>query len=345
MINDSKKLPDLNTLPLITIVVPVYNTEKYLSRCVQSILGQTYAKLEVILVDDGSTDACPSLCDAFATQDARVKVIHKKNGGLADARNTGIDNAAGEYIGFVDSDDYIAGDMYETLYRLMADGRADISICGRYILQEDRTMQTPRAPNALFAPQQALELALKGKYFDVSSADKLYHRNIFSSLRFPVGKISEDVFVVHRLFEAAHVVGFTSEPKYFYDCRHQNSISRSAFTCRRLDVLDALSEIIQYARDRKYGNILQAAKVEYTNNGLRLIKQMIECGISDRQIMYGITKDVRKYVFSFLLSRHALIKKIFAVVLLVNVPLCVFLYRQTKRLATAVHTLSRGSVR
>ncbi|NST07596.1 glycosyltransferase, partial [Enterococcus faecalis] len=123
-------------MPKISIIVPVYNVEKYLEKCVRSILAQTFTDFELILVDDGSPDSSGAMCDQFAEQDQRVKVIHKENGGLSDARNAGIEIATGEYLGFVDSDDYIADDMYELLYTNIVKEDADLSICGIYDVYE-----------------------------------------------------------------------------------------------------------------------------------------------------------------------------------------------------------------
>ncbi|MFR2551722.1 MAG: glycosyltransferase [Clostridioides difficile] len=125
-------------MPKISIIVPVYNVEKYLEKCVRSILAQTFTDFELILVDDGSLDSSGAMCDQFAEQDQRVKVIHKENGGLSDARNAGIELATGEYLGFVDSDDYIADDMYELLYTNIVKEDADLSICGIYDVYEGK---------------------------------------------------------------------------------------------------------------------------------------------------------------------------------------------------------------
>lgn len=126
-------------MPKISIIVPVYNVEKYLEKCVRSILAQTFTDFELILVDDGSPDSSGAMCDQFAEQDQRVKVIHKENGGLSDARNAGIEIATGEYLGFVDSDDYIADDMYELLYTNIVKEDADLSICGIYDVYEGKS--------------------------------------------------------------------------------------------------------------------------------------------------------------------------------------------------------------
>ena len=130
--------------PELSIIVPIYKVEKYLEECIQSILGQTFTDFELILVDDGSPDACPQMCDAAAKKDSRVRVIHQKNGGLSAARNTGIEAARGNWLGFVDSDDFVAPDMYEKLYHAAVNAGADCAVCSVQLTHEDGSrMDTP----------------------------------------------------------------------------------------------------------------------------------------------------------------------------------------------------------
>ena len=126
-------------MPLISVIVPIYNVEKYLDRCVDSIINQTYKNLEIILVDDGSPDNCPQMCDDYAKKDSRIKVVHKENGGLSDARNVGMEVATGEYVSFIDSDDYISLDFYETLLETIVDNDSDIVECGVVKFYEDNS--------------------------------------------------------------------------------------------------------------------------------------------------------------------------------------------------------------
>ena len=172
------------TLPLISIIVPVYNVEAYLHQCLQSILDQTYTNLEIIVVDDGSTDHSPAICDHFAALDARVKVIHKKNGGQSAARNIGLDTASGEYIGFVDSDDWIDNDMYETLYNLISQYGADISACTHYLEYEDGRPTVYRSKEEImtFNHADVMKTLFEDKIIKNYVVEKLYKRDLFTGL-------------------------------------------------------------------------------------------------------------------------------------------------------------------
>ena len=179
-------------MPKISIIVPVYNVEKYLEKCVKSILNQTFTDFELILVDDGTPDSSGVICDQFAEKDERIKVIHKKNGGLSDARNTGIEVAKGEYIGFVDSDDYIAEDMYELLYTNIVNEEADLSICGIYDVYENKEAQKRIRQYMILNKFEAIKVILEAKIVSVHAVNKLYKKELFTHVRYPVGKITED---------------------------------------------------------------------------------------------------------------------------------------------------------
>ena len=178
---------------LVSVIVPVYKVEPYLDRCVASILAQTYPNLEVILVDDGSPDNCPALCDAWAQRDARIRVIHKKNGGQSDARNVGLDAASGAYISFVDSDDYIAENFIETLYDLLHEYHTDISAVHWKLVYAD----APEVP----APPSSRNVTL------FQGAD---------AIRFPVGRVMEDLGIAHKILFDAGQIAYSDEPLYYY---------------------------------------------------------------------------------------------------------------------------------
>ncbi|EGO6689884.1 glycosyltransferase, partial [Enterococcus faecalis] len=163
-------------MPKISIIVPVYNVEKYLEKCVRSILAQTFTDFELILVDDGSPDSSGAMCDQFAEQDQRVKVIHKENGGLSDARNAGIEIATGEYLGFVDSDDYIADDMYELLYTNIVKEDADLSICGIYDVYEGKEPVEKQQQYIVLDKVAAMKMILEAKVVSVHAVNKLYKK-------------------------------------------------------------------------------------------------------------------------------------------------------------------------
>lgn len=205
--------------PLISIIVPIYKVEIYMQRCIDSILNQTYQNLEVILVDDGSPDNCGDICDKYAIKDNRIKVIHKSNGGLSSARNAGIDIAKGDFFGFVDSDDWIEADMYESLYDALIRHNADISICGRYIVNSENiiTSSDDEKIQILNRYQGLSELVLNYEDGIKNYAwDKLYKRELFKSIRYPEGKFYEDIFTTYKLFSVANKIVHTKSPKYYY---------------------------------------------------------------------------------------------------------------------------------
>jgi exopolysaccharide biosynthesis predicted pyruvyltransferase EpsI len=202
---------------LISIIIPVYKVEEYLDRCVQSVINQTYKNLEIILVDDGSPDSCGAMCDQFANEDSRVVVIHKENGGLSDARNVGISIAHGEYIGFVDSDDYIDLDMFEFMYNGLLEYSADISVCNFYTVRPEKKISTDlvRFPEVLNS-EEALSRLLTDRLIPNYAWNKLYRRKLFENVLFPVGRLYEDIGTIYLVFFRAEKVVLLNRPKYYY---------------------------------------------------------------------------------------------------------------------------------
>ncbi len=200
---------------VISIIVPVYGVEKYLDQCVSSILSQTYTALEVILVDDGSPDACPAMCDAWAEKDGRVRVIHQENAGLSGARNRGLDCATGEYILFVDSDDYLMPELCRTA--LEAIGDADVAVFGyhRFRDGDGKILSTRTHAPGIVTGREALGLLMEKK-IDSYAWNKLYKRELFAGIRYPVGRAWEDVGTTYRIFCAAQTVSLCGDVLCWY---------------------------------------------------------------------------------------------------------------------------------
>ena len=210
----------------ISVIIPIYNVEKYLKRCIESIIKQTYSNLEIILVDDGSPDGCAKICDEYKNKDERIVVIHKKNGGLSDARNAGLKVATGEIISYIDSDDYVDLDMYEKMTKAMEEKNADIVVCGTNIDYEDgHTKEKCEKEEKSFNREEALIELNSFKSFDMAVWNKLYKREVVDKIEFPVGKKSEDYFVMYQYFARAKKVVIINQAKYHYFQR-SNSISR-----------------------------------------------------------------------------------------------------------------------
>lgn len=212
---------------LISVIVPVYKVEPYLSRCVDSILAQTYRNLEILLVDDGSPDNCGAICDDYAAKDARIKVIHKKNGGLSSARNAALDVARGEYFGFVDSDDWIEPEMYETLLAGIQTYDADMAYGGRYDVDGNtggKTIGLCPGKDECISGMEMLGRVFLWDNCDSAAWDKLYHRSLFADIRYPEGLINEDIAIFYRLMEKTSRVAMCAKPLYNY-LHRPNSIT------------------------------------------------------------------------------------------------------------------------
>lgn len=210
-------MPEIS--PLISVIVPVYNVEKYLNQCVDSLINQKYKNLEIILVDDGSTDASSGLCDLWSKRDKRVHVIHQSNQGLAAARNTGLDYANGEYIGFVDSDDYILPNMYQTMLDNLLEAKADLSIISYERENPDGSTYCNALPNQkiIMTSLEAFMYVNQRGYFYVAPWDKLAKRTLFENLRYPTDAThTEDAPVAYSLLDRANRIVYDSTPLYRY---------------------------------------------------------------------------------------------------------------------------------
>lgn len=239
---------------LISIIVPVYNVEPYLDRCINSIVSQTYSNLEIILVEDGATDNSGKICDEWEKKDDRIKVIHKENGGLSDARNVGIENAKGDYIAFVDSDDFVKNNMYEVLLKNLKTYHADVSVCSAFDFLDNDDMENCQQDDIKLEYYENEDVFKKLFSKDIGKAvvawNKLYVKKVFErDLRFSKGKFHEDVFFAHRMLGAIHSIVYTNQKLYYYYVR-QGSISNT-FNIKRLDELDGMYDrMIFFQQDR-----------------------------------------------------------------------------------------------
>ncbi len=254
----------------ISVIVPIYNIENYVRSAVDSILRQSYTNLEILLVDDGSTDSSGMICDEYAQKDARVKVIHKKNGGLSDARNAGIEAATGTYIGFVDGDDFIEPEMYRRLYDALVKNNADFSICSfRFVgAYENRNGKIEIDDEVLSGKEILLEKRMSKHAWGWGYAwNKLYKKEVFQSLRYPVGKAYEDDFILQDLYWNAERVACIAYVGYNY-VQRGSSIS-NAMRENRMDEIDSrLRRDLFYERhnvpaDVRHKNIMRAYNVLY----------------------------------------------------------------------------------
>lgn len=199
----------------ISVIIPVFRTEKYLEKCIDSVLSQTYDNLEVIIVDDGSDDNCPSVCDNYAAKDERILVIHKENGGLSSARNAGLLRATGDYIAFVDSDDYVDENMYKRLIEAIEG--SDIAVCAYYSVKGDTVKKHDGfGERTVFSHDDALTELFRDEKIKNHVWNKLFRKELFDGILFPDGKTFEDILTTYRLFENAEKVTYIPYAGYYY---------------------------------------------------------------------------------------------------------------------------------
>ena len=262
--------------PLISVIIPVYNAEPYLAACVESVLTQTYNNTEIILVDDGSPDNCPIMCDSYAEQDDRVRAIHKENGGLSTARNAGIDAATGEYLAFLDSDDLWSPYFLDRLYCAITETSADIAVCQFIRFSGDDIPAKPEKQDTLvFTQAEAFDCLFNYRNENmVIAPNKLYRRKIFKTIRYPVGKFHEDEAVIHEVIGAADRVAWVDEAHYYYR-QTPGSITTAKFNLKRLDEMYAKEQRIAYFESCGMHELADRTKRVYLNNLMRLYRTIL----------------------------------------------------------------------
>ena len=234
-------------MPEISVIVPVYNIQDYVSECVDSILKQSFRDFELILVDDGSTDSSGNICDSYMTIDSRIKVIHKKNGGLSDARNVGMMSAKGKYFSFIDGDDTVSLVYLEILYNTLKEQDADIVQGGFSNKRERLVLKSETKPLYCFDKEEAIHDYLHRKKLYVSSCAKIYNRKLFDNVIFPIGKINEDNFTTYKLI-ANSTKCVVCEQTIYWHRINKNSITRSSFNPHKLEVLQVPNEMRDFWR-------------------------------------------------------------------------------------------------
>ena len=266
----------------ISVILTIYKVEKYLDECLESVVNQTYKNLEIILVDDGSPDNCPKLCDEWAKKDDRIKVIHKKNGGVASARNVGIRAATGKYLSFIDSDDYVERNLYEIAIEKLKENNAQIFVFGRSYLYGDKIEKNNNANEELVMnTEEALDKMNMFQYYDVAPWDKVYETKLFDGIEFPLGKLCEDWYIIYKIIAKAEKVVYNSMPLYVYRQR-ANSITHSNHVEINREPINASKEVLEFIRE-KYPNIEKNA----------LSKYVVSCiGVYNNYLYY--TKDTEK---------------------------------------------------
>lgn len=305
--------------PLISVIVPVYNVEKYLRKCVDSIINQTYKNIEILLIDDGSTDASGTICDDYSQRYANVTAYHKQNGGLSSARNYGIERAKGELIGLVDSDDYIHEEMYDRLYTLLVENDADLSECKLTDVYNGKVHSSNNKIEVLIVNSEtAIDYALKAEIASVAAVDKLYRRSLFDNVRYPEGKTIEDGYVIVDILSACSKIVISTEQLYYYVHR-KGSITTNAFSKKNLDAIDTYEKNYNIIKN-KYPAILDTARMRLCWAYFYVLDKIIYDKTTENR---DIKKDVIKYLrgnYSFIIRNKQFTKgrKIAASMLMVS---------------------------
>ena len=273
------------TTPLVSVIVPVYNVKDFLSQCLDSLLAQTHSNLQIILIDDGSTDGSSELCDTYAKKDPRIIVKHQKNAGLSAARNAGLALAKGDYIFFLDSDDFLTEDCIKYLLTLATSTHSPISICPHLEYHNAHHCKNfaPATASATLSCERAIHDMLLEHNFNLQIAPKLYARTLFFSspkIRFPVGKLHEDVGTTYRLFLRAYqldpstIIAFGAEAKYYYRIR-PFSITNHSFTYRKLDLISQ-TDIMCDRLDATFPSLQNVTNLRRLHARFSILRQIIQ---------------------------------------------------------------------
>ena len=282
--------------PLVSVIVPVYNISRYIKKCIDSLSRQTYENIEVILVDDGSTDSSGSLCDLYAEKDKRIRVIHKKNGGLSDARNKGIEGAIGDYISLVDGDDFVDEDYIEKQYEVLKKYDADMAITSHRVIYPKKTMDESTSKEYASSSEEILEKILYDDEIDLSAWGKLYKKDLFDDVKYPKGRLFEDSATTYKLIDNSNVVAVNSVPTYNYVMR-SDSIVNNDFSKNKMDLIISTQEMTDYIR-KKYPELGKGCDRRMMYAYLSTLSQLAKSKVKDEEnkckMMSYIKKNRRK---------------------------------------------------
>lgn len=290
---------------LISIIVPVYNVEKYINRCIKSLLCQTYDNLEIILVDDGSTDRSGRICDGYATVE-KIQVYHKPNEGLSSARNYGLERSNGKYVAFIDSDDWVSDDYIQYLYELILCYAADISRCSFQMLSEENYLD--EANDVIInnvSGKEALKLMLRQeKGMTTSVCTSLFKKECFENIKFPEGKYFEDLGTTYKILGKMDKIVISTAKKYAYFLRN-DSIAHSGFKAEYMDELYFAKQILEYVSNQ-YSDLVFDACIRIQGVAFHLYMMMSEEQLKD--LMYRKYRDIlletiKKYRFRMIISK------------------------------------------
>ena len=323
-------------MSLISVIVPVYNVEKYLNKCIDSIVNQSYDNLEIILVDDGSTDNSGTICDIYAKNDSRIKVIHQECSGVAVSRNVGLDNSTGEYISFVDSDDYIDSKMIEKLYQALIKENADVSMCNFSNVNENAErileldIKSPIKTEVISRLDMYKKLACGNCWYYVILWNKLYKKEVFEDIRFPEGKIHEDEILAHYIVEKCNKISSVDDVLYYY-VKRQGSIMSTGITIKRIMAVEAFFDRAVFYIKKKHYELAEQVLVVGINT-LAEISQKTEKNIENRKKIKEQKKKFNKVYFRIIKEKISIRRKMLLMIYFMNINIPIYISNfRTKR--------------
>lgn len=279
----------------ISIILPVYNVDKYLRKCIDSILNQTYKNFELIIIDDGSTDNCPSICDEYKLLDNRIQVIHQENKGLSAARNVGIDLSIGKYITFIDSDDYIDNKYLEILHKLIVENKADMAVCDKIIVN-DKEKETNKLitnyNNEIIDVEEAYMRMFKCNGIGFNVWSKLYKTNIVKKIKFPKGKLYEDIFVINKIMSSVKKIIVTNYNGYYY-LKRRDSITNTNISDNHMNLIEGSIKFKDYML-RNYPNLNDYTIRGYVNANFTVYRKAVLDNNFKKEY-----KSIRKEILSY----------------------------------------------
>ncbi len=279
--------------PLISIIIPVYKVERYLDRCVKSVLAQDFPDFELLLIDDGSPDRCGKMCDNWAGQDERIRVYHQTNRGISGARNCGLDHVRGRYISFIDADDWVTKDYLSYLMSLFVEQCA-VTACNHTVVRNGKKKNNVKAgrERRILTRKEAYEEVLFHGCVDVSGWGKLYKREVFDGFRFPEGKLFEDTYLFGDILNKTSLLVFGNKPCYFYEMHEESLVNRS-FTEMNLDYIEASKKLAQYAVEA-YPDLKVGAVRRINHARLSVLRYMEKCDGKYHQLRNRMRKEILK---------------------------------------------------
>lgn len=313
---------------MVSVIIPVYNVEKYLVECLDSIINQTYKDLEIIIIDDGSTDNSGIICDEYALKDNRVKVVHKENSGQSAARNLGIEIARGEYLTFIDSDDYVELDFVEQLIYIIQKSGADIGAINT-TKQSGVLEKGIEFKIANLDTEKALRYILRDYKLTPAPWGKIYRRRLFDSLSFHNGKIYEDFGIIFKLVQLSGSVSFADTTKYYY---RYNPISttKAKFTNKQLDYFYFADEWFSFVK-KEHPRLIRDVKNHSCRNAIAFIKKMSQSEVNDTDTLNFLISKIKPQIFEYLISQYSFLSKLYGLLICINLSWAMRLFSGNNR--------------